>query len=75
MSGIHSRESSRDTYMDIGGRTNQEIESSRDRERLRTNIGYMRLKMLGTNFPDKVEESREAISPTRAIYGLERPAD
>jgi len=41
-------------------------------ERLRTNIGHIRVKMLGTYFPDKVEESREAISPTRAICGIAR---
>ena len=26
-------------------------------ERIRTNIGHIRVKMSGTNFPDRVEES------------------
>ncbi len=28
-------------------------------ERIRTNIGHIRVKMSGTNFPDRVEEVRE----------------
>ena len=75
MPGTHSRESSRDAYMDVGGRANQEIEPSGDRERIRTNIGHIRVKMSGTYFPDKVEDVVEPPDPPGEVEKLQSKKD
>ncbi|MFT5426716.1 MAG: hypothetical protein ACI9ZT_001662 [Gammaproteobacteria bacterium] len=36
-------------------------------ERLRTNIGYIRVKMLGANFPDKAEYNKVSAKRTHLI--------
>ena len=43
----------------VPGATIESRDRSGDRERIRTNIGHIRMKMSGTYFPDRVEEVRE----------------
>ena len=39
-------------------------------ERIRTNIGHIRVKMSGTNFPDRVEESENGDLQGRNVCRL-----